>query len=495
MRPEKRRKPNLSNNTTSKDMFIRPSAVQVAQMSRENLGTEAKNSDFNNEGKLNRFGEAAFIQPNSTAQSRLESEHSGNMYGHGNDTELPKDLKAGVENLSGYSMDDVKVHRNSSKPSELEAHAYAQGSDIYLGPGQERHLAHEAWHVVQQKQGRVDPTGIENNTAVNDNKGLESEADKMGSLAAQSNSSSSESKKSAESGQVAQGNTVQKYTKRVGKVGRKNGFNRLSDDGKLAVKDHGKKGFAEDSMISQANTILDGMNSIAKVEKLTNEVEVPVPKTKDQTNKLTEFTLVDRVSGNELCLTDDCGRANQEIMGSKHHNSEELVALYGAGKSKETTSTTYHGDDRKAGGNLSTTEELSGQIYIDIIKTEFGEDLNRIEALEYWSKLSWKKKEELSKKYEINDFAVPEMGQGITIGSERDMPLAQGGGYNFHFGFSLMKSGHDYITLEDYASSGRTYYLDMYGPESKNQAWAQDYGNTSAMDSKTTTMVVKHPDN
>jgi hypothetical protein len=26
-------------------------------------------------------------------------------------------------------------------------------------PGQEQHLPHEAWHVVQQKQGRVKPTG------------------------------------------------------------------------------------------------------------------------------------------------------------------------------------------------------------------------------------------------------------------------------------------------------------------------------------------------
>ena len=37
---------------------------------------------------------------------------------------LPDDLKSGVENLSGYSMDDVKVHRNSEKPAELQAHAY-----------------------------------------------------------------------------------------------------------------------------------------------------------------------------------------------------------------------------------------------------------------------------------------------------------------------------------------------------------------------------------
>jgi hypothetical protein len=71
---------------------------------------------------------------------------------------LPDELKTGMENLSGYSMDNVKVHYNSDKPAQLQAHAYAQGSHIHLGLGIEKHLPHEAWHVVQQKQGRVKPT-------------------------------------------------------------------------------------------------------------------------------------------------------------------------------------------------------------------------------------------------------------------------------------------------------------------------------------------------
>src|ERR1700744_6392459 len=75
-----------------------------------------------------------------------------------NNTGLPDQLKSGIENLSGHSMDDVKVHYNSDKPAQLNAHAYAQGSDIHIASGQEKHLPHEAWHVVQQKQGRVKPT-------------------------------------------------------------------------------------------------------------------------------------------------------------------------------------------------------------------------------------------------------------------------------------------------------------------------------------------------
>jgi hypothetical protein len=103
-----------------------------------------------------------------------------------NNTGLPDNLKSGMENLSGISMDDVKVHRNSDKPAQLHAHAYAQGSDIHLGPGQEKHLPHELGHVVQQKQGRVKPTKqMKGNVNINDNTGLEKEADVMGAKALQ----------------------------------------------------------------------------------------------------------------------------------------------------------------------------------------------------------------------------------------------------------------------------------------------------------------------
>lgn len=100
-----------------------------------------------------------------------------------NRTGLPDKLKSGIENLSGYSMDDVRVHYNSSKPAALNAHAYAQGTEIHLGSGQERHLPHEAWHVVQQKEGRVRPTTEVKGVKINNDEGLEREADVMGGLA------------------------------------------------------------------------------------------------------------------------------------------------------------------------------------------------------------------------------------------------------------------------------------------------------------------------
>jgi hypothetical protein len=101
-----------------------------------------------------------------------------------NETGLPDGLKAGIESLSGISLDDVRVHHGSARPAQLNALAYAQGSEIHVAPGQEQHLPHEAWHVVQQAQGRVQPTlQLEGGVPVNDDGGLEQEADAMGAKA------------------------------------------------------------------------------------------------------------------------------------------------------------------------------------------------------------------------------------------------------------------------------------------------------------------------
>jgi Domain of unknown function (DUF4157) len=96
---------------------------------------------------------------------------------------LPHWLRWGIEILSGLSMRDVKVFFNSSKPKQFEAHAYTLGADIHIAPGQERLLSHEAWHVVQQKQGRVEPTMKMKGFSLNDDSSLEKEADVMGARA------------------------------------------------------------------------------------------------------------------------------------------------------------------------------------------------------------------------------------------------------------------------------------------------------------------------
>jgi hypothetical protein len=141
-------------------------------------------------------------------QKGAESTAGGNG---GPQNGLPENLRAGVESLSGLDMSDVQVHRNSAKPAAVGALAYAQGSEIHLGPGQEQHLPHEAWHVAQQKQGRVAATRQLKGMALNDDSALEREADIMGAKAAEGLGASGKGlDASGESGNIAdQGGGVQ----------------------------------------------------------------------------------------------------------------------------------------------------------------------------------------------------------------------------------------------------------------------------------------------
>jgi hypothetical protein len=99
-----------------------------------------------------------------------------------NRTGLPDRLKRGAEALSGLSMDDVRVHRNSREPAKLGALAFARGNEIHLGPGEDAHLPHEMWHVVQQKQGRVKATARLKSEGVNTDIALEAEADRASAM-------------------------------------------------------------------------------------------------------------------------------------------------------------------------------------------------------------------------------------------------------------------------------------------------------------------------
>lgn len=115
------------------------------------------------------------IQKKTTEKSSAASASTG----------IPEAMKMQLEHMSGFSFDDVHVQYNSDKPRQLQALAYTQGNQVYIGPGQEKHLGHELGHVIQQKQGRVQPTMQLQGANVNDNENLEKEADMLGNQAIQ----------------------------------------------------------------------------------------------------------------------------------------------------------------------------------------------------------------------------------------------------------------------------------------------------------------------
>jgi len=98
---------------------------------------------------------------------------------------LPAPLRQGLEQLSGLDLSGVQVQRQSAEPARLGALAFTQGDHIHLGPGQDHHLPHEAWHVVQQRQGRVQARAQVAGLPLNDDPALEREAEQMGAQALQ----------------------------------------------------------------------------------------------------------------------------------------------------------------------------------------------------------------------------------------------------------------------------------------------------------------------
>lgn len=93
-------------------------------------------------------------------------------------------VRAAVAGLSGQLLDDVAIHRNSSRPATKSALAFATRDAVELGPGQDHAIGHELWHVAQQRAGRVRADArLADGTAINADARLEHEADTMGARA------------------------------------------------------------------------------------------------------------------------------------------------------------------------------------------------------------------------------------------------------------------------------------------------------------------------
>jgi hypothetical protein len=165
-------------NAISQKQSVGKSAFQFVDNRPEAIAQRKLNEMVNNSPQAKQAAQLRAMSDSYTSQQEQPIQKIKNKTG------LTDNLKEGIENLSGYSMDDVKVHYNSDKPAQLQAHAYAQGTDIHLAPGQEKHLPHEAWHVVQQRQGRVKPTiQLKGGVNVNDDASLENEVNLMGATA------------------------------------------------------------------------------------------------------------------------------------------------------------------------------------------------------------------------------------------------------------------------------------------------------------------------
>ncbi len=130
---------------------------------------------------------------------------------------MPSDTLSHMSSSFGKDFSDVNIHQGSQSAVDAGALAYTQGNNIHFAPGQydpssqsgQELLGHELTHVVQQREGRVQANNEVNGMPLNDDKGLEQEADQIGAQVAQRQKISNNSENLVQSNSLS--NIVQRH--------------------------------------------------------------------------------------------------------------------------------------------------------------------------------------------------------------------------------------------------------------------------------------------
>ena len=147
-----------------------------------------------NKTKISSYSAPAFqLKTVEPTQNDSKEDDTSSVQNTSHSNSLPKDVLGNMEQMMGADFSGVNIHQNSTNAHNVGALAYTQGEDIHFAPGQfdptsksgKELIGHELTHVVQQRQGRVQPTTQAKGLPVNDDEGLEAEADEMGRQAAQ----------------------------------------------------------------------------------------------------------------------------------------------------------------------------------------------------------------------------------------------------------------------------------------------------------------------
>jgi len=433
-------------------------------------------------------------------------------------------------NDRGVDFGRVRIHTDSRAAESaraLNAMAYTVGNDIVFGAGQyapettygQKVLAHELAHVVQRSSVAPDSANVHRFTPFTPD---------------QQSTDASLGWKHPASASL-----------------------RVSDDGVMAAEDKGwgpgtsKRAWTTPAKISESNAILASQKSRAKLRQKSGGQDIggqsPASGEVVTLNEIEPF----REGGGNFDLASDCGTAARQVMGSEpsgdtgaalgafsgfvagglgglaigsaiggkengglggaigmfagallgfgagflvgrdiekgiERKKDKPVVRGAAGEEELLSARSYHG------GNPTTPEEITEEV----LKKEFGAGLSRMELLARYDALSAADKDAVDRKYGINKYAVPKVGQGLTISTEKDMP-----GYmstdprhtwNFHYAAAVLRSGPDFITLESAAGwDSDDWIFFMYGPETKGQSFYEYHGATGTHGTKYQTYVVE----
>ncbi|RDD81386.1 DUF4157 domain-containing protein [Dyella tabacisoli] len=266
---------------------------------------------------------------------------------------------------------------------------------------------------------------------------------------------------------------------------------RVSDDGNMAAEDNGwgenlsKRAWTTSANLATSNAKLAAVGSKAKLVAKGNPISgIPPASPKSAAITLQEVEPVKAAGGGPLELASDCGSACKQVTGSPSSGKDVSVM-------KGDKSETYGSPKDYHGGDPTTPEEWTEEVY----KKEFGAGLSRQDAYNKYAALSATDKDKFDRKYGRNKYARPEVGQGITISTEKDAPGSHDVSsftWNFHYAAAVMSSGSDYITLENAAGWATTGWIFfMYGPVSKAQTFLEQQAATLTHGSDPSAVVVE----
>jgi hypothetical protein len=370
-----------------------------------------------------------------------------------------------MESRFGADLGGVRVHADAAAAASaatIEARAYANGDRIAFAAGQyrpetpsgQRLLAHEIAHVIQHRQGSAGERATVRRYTEYDN-------------------------------------AEQTAGKSLGWVHPAGDPLRVAGDGQLAAEEKGwganqsKRAWASTAKIASANAALAkaGSNVTLAPQAATISGKPPATPTGAAVS-LKEVVPTKSAGVGAFELAQDCGSAAKQVMGSPGAAKDVAVLKSGATE-RYTQARDYHG------GDPTTPEEFSEEVY----KKEFGSGLTRAKAYEKYAALSATEKDKFDKKYGINKYARPNVGQGLTVSTEKDMPgfkEVSGFTWNFHYAAVVLTSASDYVTLENAAGWAATDWIFyMYGPASKKQSFHEFHGATQTHGSDWTTLVVE----
>jgi hypothetical protein len=177
----------VGNQAVQRMMANQNATMQRAEAPEEELQMKVDPNAIQREDGIEEESEELQMKADPNAIQREDGieEESEELQMKADPNKMPVNVQSKMEGAFNADFSDVKIH-------EVGALAYAQGTDIHFAPGQydpgsksgQELLGHELTHVVQQRQGEVKPTTQVNGLGVNDDPGLENEADQMGKKAA-----------------------------------------------------------------------------------------------------------------------------------------------------------------------------------------------------------------------------------------------------------------------------------------------------------------------